>query len=439
MQDERIEPGPDAATPAASAPAARPAAAERQVTMWNRKAVVMLAGILAVTVMVVSFVFNAPRAQSASGAESGAAEELGDDATRRSYLATPPDTGAALAPGGLAGAGALPADLPVDVYGSGAAAGGDPAGLGAVDPYAGSAYAAYAPPADAALAAPAAPPPPDPRELSFRRAMQCGIRSCPAQQEPQAAPAASAVDPMAELGAQLGGAAPGGGSSPAPASRDRYSAFLRDAGSNGDSAPQVAARVQRPRSPYQVMAGTLIPVQLRTAINTDLPGEVVAQVTRNVYDSQQRHVLIPAGTRVLGRVDNQVGMGQARVNIAWYRLIFPNDHSLNLPGFTSADAQGAAGIRGKVNNHYGRTYLNAILLSAISAGAQLSQPRSGGGVLSSPSAGEVAAGALGQELGEVSTEMIRRNMQAGPTLEIPRDFAFAIYVSRDLALAPYPL
>ena len=70
-------------------------------------------------------------------------------------------------------------------------------------------------------------------------------------------------------------------------------------------------------------------MQLRTAINTDLPDEVVAQVTRNVHHSQQRRILIPAGTRVLGRVDNQVGMGQARVNIAWYRLIFPNDHSLN--------------------------------------------------------------------------------------------------------------
>ncbi len=60
-------------------------------------------------------------------------------------------------------------------------------------------------------------------------------------------------------------------------------------------------------------------------------------------------------------------------------------------------------------------------------------------MLSTPSAGEVATGALGQEVGEVSTEMIRRNMQAGPTLEIPRDFASTIYVSRDLGLAPYPL
>jgi type IV secretory pathway VirB10-like protein len=435
MHDERIEPGKDAA---AQASAPIPAsAADRQVTMWNRKAVVILAGILAMTVMVVSFAFNGPRPQSASAAENVPAEELGDDAMRRSYLATPPDTAAPLgaAPSGYG----APAAFPVDAYAAGA--GVDPTLVG-TDPYAGgSASAAYAPPVEVAPAAPAAPPPPDPRELAFRRAMSCGIRSCPAPAEPQAAPVGSAVDPAAEVAQHLGGAAPaarapgaaGGGTG------DRYSAFLRQAGASGDDAPQVTARVQRPRSPYQVMAGTLIAVQLRTAINTDLPGEVVAQVTRNVYDSQQRHVLIPAGTRVLGRVDNQVGMGQARVNIAWYRLIFPNDHSLNLPGFTSADAQGAAGIRGKVNNHYGRTYLNAILLSAISAGAQLSQPRSGGSVLSTPSAGEVAAGALGQELGDVSQEMIRRNMQAGPTLEIPRDFAFTIHVSRDLALAPYPL
>jgi type IV secretion system protein VirB10 len=246
------------------------------------------------------------------------------------------------------------------------------------------------------------------------------------------------VDPVVQ---ELSRLQQGMGVAPAPAPQpagDRYSAFLRSSGA-GDGSTRVSARVQRPASPYQIMAGTLIPVQLRTAVNTDLPGEVVAQVTRNVYDSQQRHLLIPGGTRVLGKVDNQVGLGQSRVNIGWYRLIFPNDHSLNLPGFTSADAQGAAGIRGKVNNHYGRTYVNAVLLSAVSAGVQLSQPRTGGNVLSSPSAGQVAAGAAGQELGEVSTEMIRRNMQVAPTLQLPRDHQFTIYVSKDLVLTPYPL
>ncbi|HEV2147435.1 MAG TPA: TrbI/VirB10 family protein, partial [Longimicrobiaceae bacterium] len=227
------------------------------------------------------------------------------------------------------------------------------------------------------------------------------------------------------------GAAPAGETG----TRDRHAAFLQAAAGPQAAAP-AASQVQRPASPYQIMAGTLIPATLVTGINSDLPGEVVAQVTRNVYDTQQRHLLIPAGSKVLGKVDNQVGLGQARVNIAWFRIIFPNNASLALPGFGGVDGQGAAGIRDRVNNHYGRTYLNALLLSAITAGVQLSQPQ-GGGVFAQPSPGQVAAGALGQQMGEVSSEAIRRNMQVGPTLEVRTGFRFSIYVSRDLVLEPY--
>ena len=139
------------------------------MTTWNRKAVMILACILAITVMVVSFLFNAPRAQSASAAE---------EVRRRSWATTPRgvatsprrrDTGAALAPGGLAGAGTLPADLPVDVYGSGAVAGMDAAGLGAVVPVRDRRTPRTPPAMEAAPpapAAPAAPAPPDPRDVS---------------------------------------------------------------------------------------------------------------------------------------------------------------------------------------------------------------------------------------------------------------------------------
>ena len=70
-----------------------------------------------------------------------------------------------------------------------------------------------------------------------------------------------------------------------------------------------------------------------------------------------------------------------------------------------------------MNNHYTRTYMNALLLSAITAGAQLSQPQSAN-VYAAPSAGQGAAGALGQRMTEVSSEVIRGNMQVGPTLEV---------------------
>ena len=403
---------------------------ERQVTMFNRKAVVVLAGIAAMTVMVVSFAFNVPGRSAAADEALVPAEQVGADAARRNYLTAPPDTAhlSTAAPAGPAPVDAATGAYPVDAAGAGAF---EPS----YDRYATQAYTAPPPVA----AAPAEPPRLSQRESAFRRAMRCGIRSCAPEAGTDAAPAEGAGGGWESPVEQAGGVPPRAqaltpGAGPAPAApRDRHEAFLRSAEPEG---PYVASRVQRPASPYQLMAGTLIPVTLVTAVNSDLPGEVVAQVTRNVYDTQQRHLLIPAGSRMLGKVDNQVGLGQARVNIAWHRLIFPNNNSVALPGLGGVDGRGAAGIRDRVNNHYGRTYLNAILLSAITAGAQLSQPQAGG-VFAQPSPGQVAAGALGQQMGEVSGEMIRRNMQAGPTLEVRPGFQFSVFVSRDLVLEPY--
>lgn len=411
---------PDAPEPS---PAARD---DRQVTMFNRKAVVVLAGIAAMTVMVVSFAFNAPGPSQSGTDELVPAEQVGADAARRNYLTSPPDTARLTEPGAGAPTPLPPVDATADLYGSGAM-GSIP--LESAPDYGTYGTGAYAAPTSIP-AAPVTPPAPSARELSFQRAMRCGIRSCDDGGAAAAGGSGAWAEPASAspVGA---GAAPAGETG----TRDRHAAFLQAAAGPRAAAP-AASQVQRPASPYQIMAGTIIPATLVTGINSDLPGEVVAQVTRNVYDTQQRHLLIPAGSKVLGKVDNQVGLGQARVNIAWHRIIFPNNASLALPGFGGVDGQGAAGIRDRVNNHYGRTYLNALLLSAITAGAQLSQPQ-GGGVFAQPSPGQVAAGALGQQMGEVSSEAIRRNMQVGPTLEVRPGFRFSIFVSRDLVLEPY--
>jgi type IV secretion system protein VirB10 len=418
----------------------RDPAREHQITMLNRKAIVVLAGIAGMTVMVVSFAFNAPKHGPANAYDSTVpAEQVGDDGVRQNYLASPPDTGrfgrqavdaAALqrqanpsipaAGEAVSGSGTFNAPAPADVY----------------DPYA---IAAYTP--QTRTREPVRPEPdrPDPRELAFERAMRCGIRTCPAEptgDRSVAAAAAAGLDAAWMLPEPVPLQAPAEHrESPASEPRERHDAFQQSA-AGSRTEPYVAARLQRPESPYEIMAGTLIPVTLVTGINSDLPGEVVAQVTRNVYDTQQRHLLIPAGSRVLGQVDNQVGLGQARVNIAWHRLILPNNSSLSLPGFAGVDARGAAGIRDHVNNHYARTYVNALLLSALTAGAQLSQPQAAN-VYTSPSVGQIAAGAVGQRVGDVSSEMIRRNMQVGPTLEVRPGFKFSIYVSQDLILPPY--
>jgi type IV secretion system protein VirB10 len=242
-------------------------------------------------------------------------------------------------------------------------------------------------------------------------------------------------------GGGSGSGAGGGGAVPGPASAvgARHGAFLH-AASGTQAAPRAAAqaRLEGPGSPYTLRAGTLIPGVLLTGINSDLPGDVLAQVSRDVYDSeQQQALLIPKGTRLLGTYDHPVAAGEVRLLVAWTRLILPDGRSLGLPGLELVDRQGQTGATGDVDTHWRRVFGNALLLSAIAAGMQLSQPRQAS-VLAPPPTGQVAAGALGQELSGVASELLRRGMDVPPTISIPQGQAFNVFLKGDLLFAgPY--
>src|SRR5207245_1062226 len=140
-------------------------------------------------------------------------------------------------------------------------------------------------------------------------------------------------------------------------------------------------------SPYTLRAGTVIPGLLVTGINSDLPGDLVGQVSRDVYDSRtQRLCLIPKGARLIGTYDNQVAAGEDRLLVAWTRLILPDGRSLRLPGLALKDLAGQTGAQGRVDTHWQRVFGKAVMLSAIGAGAQLRQPQPAGG-LGAPAAG----------------------------------------------------
>src|SRR5205823_2359138 len=180
------------------------------------------------------------------------------------------------------------------------------------------------------------------------------------------------------------------------------------------------ATVRVPVSPYEVKAGTIIPAVMLGAINSDLPGQILGQVRENVYDSDTgEHLLIPQGTRLVGLYDHKIVYGQERVLITWKRLILPSGSSLTLKdGMPGTDALGAAGFHDQVNNHYLRIFGNALLLSVLSAGVQMSQIPEFGQDFRGPNAGNVLGAAVGQQLGSTAAELIRRGMTVAPTLEI---------------------
>lgn len=227
------------------------------------------------------------------------------------------------------------------------------------------------------------------------------------------------------------GAGVGGASATRPTARDRsHRAFLDAVGDARRAA--ISARLEPAGSPYTLRAGTVIPGLLVTGINSDLPGDLVGQVSRDVYDSRtQRIVLIPKGARLIGTYDNQIAAGEARLLVAWTRLILPDGRSLRLPGLPLKDLAGETGAPGQVDTHWQRVFGKAVLLSAISAGAQLSQPQQTS-LFAPPSAGQVGAGALGQELSNVALEILRRGMDVPPTITIRPGQPFNVFLNGDL-------
>jgi type IV secretion system protein TrbI len=200
----------------------------------------------------------------------------------------------------------------------------------------------------------------------------------------------------------------------------------------------VAMEFAETGSPYTLRAGTVLSGLLITGINSELPGEIVGQVSRNVYDSRtQRLLLIPRGARLIGSYDNQIAAGQGRLLVAWTRFILPDGRSMSLPGLALTDREGRSGAKDKVDNHWWRVFGNAVLLSAIGAGVQLSQPAQTS-VLSTPSAGQVAAGAVGQELSNVALEILRKGMTVAPTITIRAGQSFNVFLNGDVTFdAPY--
>jgi type IV secretory pathway VirB10-like protein len=201
---------------------------------------------------------------------------------------------------------------------------------------------------------------------------------------------------------------------------------------------QLNALMENPRSPFEVRAGFVMPAIMISGINSDLAGQITAQVAQNVYDTPTgNYLLIPQGSRLVGTYSSQVNYGQARVLVAWQRIIFPDGRALDVGAMPGADQAGYSGFTDQVNNHYVRLFSSAFLMSAITAGVTLSQDQ-GRSDRDRMDASSALSEALGQQLGQVTAQMIAKNLNISPTLEIRPGYRFNVMLTKDLDFnAPY--
>jgi type IV secretory pathway VirB10-like protein len=214
--------------------------------------------------------------------------------------------------------------------------------------------------------------------------------------------------------------------------QDRKLAFVNASVDTRTTSPD---RVVAPASTYVVQAGNIIPAALITGIRSDLPGQITAQVTENVYDSPTaRFLLIPQGTRLIGIYDSQVAFGQSRVLLVWTRLIMPNGRSIVLERQPGADAAGYAGLEDEVDNHWGALFKAALLSTLLGVGSELGSTTGTG-----TNSDVITALRRGSSdsLNQTGQKVVQRNLDIQPTLTVRPGFPVRVIVNRDLVLEPY--
>ncbi|MBB2173773.1 TrbI/VirB10 family protein [Gluconacetobacter asukensis] len=184
-------------------------------------------------------------------------------------------------------------------------------------------------------------------------------------------------------------------------------------------------------SPYVLQAGAIIPGALITGIRSDLPGEVTAQVTENIYDSPTGHILlIPQGAKLIGRYDSQIAYGETRVLLVWTRLMRGAGDSIVLENEPAADTAGFAGLQDQTDNHWGEVFKAALVSTVLSVGSE-ADISGGNGIAQALRTGG------SQGFNQIGEQIVGRSLNIQPTNIIRPGFPVRVMVHRDLVLTPY--
>ena len=159
-------------------------------------------------------------------------------------------------------------------------------------------------------------------------------------------------------------------------------------------------------------------------------------VSNDVYSHDRQHILIPAGSKVLGEATKVDALGQVRLVLAFHRLIMPDGYSVSLDQFHSAvpglDQQGATALKDKVNNHYTRIFGASLALGVLGSAAQLGT----GSALEASGADRIRQG-FGAGLATAGEQVLDRFLNILPSVTIREGTRVKIYLSGDLLLPGY--
>lgn len=239
----------------------------------------------------------------------------------------------------------------------------------------------------------------------------------------------SAVDPFSILSAL--NPPPNGGTPPDPTSQQAKLDFLNkgpdDNIYNGHSH-------QQPASPYQLMAGTIIAASLVTGLNSDLPGIVIAQVTEHTYDSVSgQHLLVPQGSRLIGKYDSNVSFGQNRALVVWQRIIRPDGTSIVVDNLPGTDTAGYAGVADTVDYHTWELVKGIGLATLLGVGTELRLGSNENELV------QAIRESTQENTNRAGQRIVERTLDIQPSITIRPGWPIRVIVNKDIILPPMVL
>jgi len=181
--------------------------------------------------------------------------------------------------------------------------------------------------------------------------------------------------------------------------------------------------------------GTIVPAVLVTAINTDLPGNVIARVTQNIYDSRTgKNLLLPQGTLLLAQYNSSVSYSQRRVQIVWDILIRPDGYQVELEGMNGVDAQGMAGIKAAYNENWFEYVKAAGIITLFSiANGKLTEE------VAKRTSDEMAAAVVtsnAEFIRDIGGNLTSRAIDIQPTLTVSNGERINVMLNKNIFLPP---
>ncbi|WP_300063851.1 TrbI/VirB10 family protein [uncultured Roseobacter sp.] len=176
-----------------------------------------------------------------------------------------------------------------------------------------------------------------------------------------------------------------------------------------------------------VIQGTMIQAIMETALDSSLPGQVRAIISEDVYSYDGTRLLIPRGSRLIGRYRSGLEIAQRRVTIAWDRIILPTDQTIQISSF-GGDELGRSGVSGFVDTRFDERFGSAALVSIISAA-----PAAAAGEIEDETAGDVLED-VGDDLADATDSVIGEYLSIGPVIYVDQGARVTVMVDRDLEI-----